>query len=216
VTSDGFAERCVATATGEFGGLDIIVNNAGYAWGSSIGKITDEMWDAMIDVHLTAPFRILRAAQPVIAKAANSEREEGTLVHRKVVNVSSIVGLYGGLGQLNYAAAKAGITGMTRTLAKEWGRYNVNVNAVAVGGIDTRLTSVEPDGTSASTSTVAGSSSALRSRRSTGSRRWCRSVASALRTSGGFGCHADLPGVGLRERADPGHGRRLRRLMSTP
>jgi 3-oxoacyl-[acyl-carrier protein] reductase len=145
ITEEGFGERSVGTATGEFGGLDIIINNAGYGRGSAIGKMTDEMWDAMIDVHLKAPFHILRAAQPVIAKAAKAEKEAGVRVHRKVVNVSSIAGLYGALGQVNYSAAKSGLVGMTRTLAKEWGRYHVNVNAVAFGLIDTRLTAVQAD-----------------------------------------------------------------------
>ncbi|URN02027.1 SDR family oxidoreductase [Actinomadura madurae] len=124
-----------------FGGVDIIVNNAGYTWDSVIQKMTGEQWDAMLGVHLTAPFRILRAAQPVIAAAVRREREAGqTAACRKVVNVSSVAGLGGNAGQLNYAAAKAGVTGMTRTLAKEWGRYNVTVNTVAFGFIRTRLT----------------------------------------------------------------------------
>ncbi|GGM89230.1 SDR family NAD(P)-dependent oxidoreductase [Dactylosporangium sucinum] len=147
VTEDGFAERFVHTAVDAFGGLDIIVNNAGYTWDSVIQKMTDEQWGAMIDVHLTAPFRILRAAQPVISAAAKAGAAAGEPVPcRKVVNVSSIAGLGGNAGQVNYAAAKAGVTGMTKTLAKEWGRYNVTVNTVAFGVINTRLTAAASDG----------------------------------------------------------------------
>ncbi|MGP3533165.1 SDR family NAD(P)-dependent oxidoreductase [Microbacterium sp. RD1] len=140
VTDPGFAERFVATAVDGFDGLDIIVNNAGYTWDSVIQKMTDEQWDAIFDVHLKAPFRILRAAQPVISARAKAEAERGERVHRKVVNISSISGLYGNAGQVNYSSAKAGVLGMTRALAKEWGRYHVNVNAVAFGLIQTRLT----------------------------------------------------------------------------
>lgn len=140
VTEDGFAERFVSTATESFGGLDIIINNAGYTWDNVIQKMSDEQWDAILDVHLRAPFRILRAAQPVISAAAKAEKAQGLRVHRKVVNISSISGLYGIPGQISYSSAKAGVLGMTRTLAKEWGRYNVNVNAVAFGFIETRLT----------------------------------------------------------------------------
>ncbi|WAJ44333.1 SDR family oxidoreductase [Mycobacterium sp. Aquia_216] len=146
VTSEEFPERFVGTATEHFGGLDIVINNAGYTWDAVIQKMTDEQWDAMIDIHLKAPFRILRAAQPVIAKAAKAEIEAGVSVYRKVVNVSSISGLCGNAGQVSYSSAKAGIVGMTRTLCKEWGRYNVNVNAVAFGLIRTRLTSSVTDG----------------------------------------------------------------------
>lgn len=147
VTDDGFAERFVRTAVDEFGGLDIIVNNAGYTWDSVIQKMTDEQWDAILDVHLKAPFRILRAAQPVISAAAKAASAAGEAVPcRKVVNVSSIAGLGGNAGQANYAAAKAGVSGLTRTLAKEWGRYNVTVNTVAFGVIKTRLTSAADDG----------------------------------------------------------------------
>jgi 3-oxoacyl-[acyl-carrier protein] reductase len=147
VTDDGFAERFVQTAVDAFGGLDIIVNNAGYTWDSVVQKMTDEQWDAILDVHLKAPFRILRAAQPVISGLVRASRAAGEPVAcRKVVNISSIAGLGGNAGQANYAAAKAGVTGLTKALAKEWGRYNVTVNTVAFGLIRTRLTEAPADG----------------------------------------------------------------------
>ena len=141
VTDEGFGERFVKTAVDSFSGLDIIVNNAGYTWDNVIQKVTDEQWYAMIDVHMTAPYRILQAAQPYIKKFHAQEKNEGREVFRKVVNISSVSGLSGNSGQLAYAAAKAGVVGMTKTLCKEWGRYKVNVNAVAFGFIETRLTS---------------------------------------------------------------------------
>lgn len=141
VTAPDFAERFVGTAVEQYKGLDIIVNNAGYTWDNVIQKMTDEQWYAMIDCHLTAPFRILRAAHPVIRALSKAETEAGQRVMRKVVNISSVAGLFGNAGQVNYAAGKAGIVGMTQTLAKEWGRLNVTVNCVAYGLIKTRLTS---------------------------------------------------------------------------
>jgi 3-oxoacyl-[acyl-carrier protein] reductase len=141
VTAPDFAERFVGTAWNAFRGLDIIVNNAGYTWDSVLQKMTDEQWYAMLDCHLTAPFRILRAAQPVIRGLVKAETEAGQRVVRKVVNISSVAGLFGNAGQVNYSAAKAGVVGMTQTLAKEWGRMNVTVNCVAYGLIKTRLTS---------------------------------------------------------------------------
>ncbi|WP_440531941.1 SDR family NAD(P)-dependent oxidoreductase [Variovorax sp. YR566] len=149
VAAPDFAERFVGTAVNEFKGLDIIVNNAGYTWDSVVQKMTDEQWYAMIDVHLTAPFRILRAAQPVIRALSKSETEAGQRVVRKVVNISSVAGLFGNAGQANYSAAKAGIVGMTQTLAKEWGRMNVTVNCVAFGFIQTRLTASTAEATTA-------------------------------------------------------------------
>lgn len=147
VTEPGFAERVVATAVDAFGGIDIIVNNAGYTWDAILQRTTDQQWDAMLDLHVTAPFRILRAAQPVIAAAAKTEiAQAGSARCRKVVNISSVAGLSGNPGQAAYGAAKAGVTGLTKTIAKEWGRYNVTVNAVAFGLIQTRLTSALGDG----------------------------------------------------------------------
>ena len=145
VTAPDFPERFIATAIERYDGLDIIVNNAGYTWDGVIQKTTDEQWYAILDCHLTAPFRILRAAQPVIRRFAAAEVEAGRRVVRKVVNVSSISGLFGNAGQINYSAAKSGIIGMTMTLAKEWGRLNTTVNCVAFGFIETRLTSAGAD-----------------------------------------------------------------------
>lgn len=146
VTEESFPERFVNAAVDNFGGLDIIVNNAGYTWDSVVQKMSDEQWDAILDVHLKAPFRILRAAQPVISRMVKAAKNAGAEVPcRKVVNISSVAGLGGNPGQANYAAAKAGVTGLTNTLAKEWGRYNVTVNTVAFGLIRTRLTSAAAD-----------------------------------------------------------------------
>ncbi|MGH9881739.1 MAG: SDR family NAD(P)-dependent oxidoreductase, partial [Pyrinomonadaceae bacterium] len=139
VTEPQFGERFVQSAIDNYDGLDIIVNNAGYTWDAVIQKMTDERWQSIIDVHLTAPFRILRAAAEFIRAAAKSEAAEGREVFRKVVNISSISGICGNAGQVNYAAAKAGIVGVTKVLSKEWGRYKVNVNCVAFGFIKTRL-----------------------------------------------------------------------------
>jgi 3-oxoacyl-[acyl-carrier protein] reductase len=143
VTDGGFAERFVQAAVDAYGGLDIIVNNAGYTWDSVVQKMSDEQWEAMLAVHLTAPFRILRAASNFIRDAAKREADEGREVFRKVVNISSTSGVYGNAGQANYAAAKAGINGLTKAMAKEWGRYKVNVNSVAFGLIKTRLTEAD-------------------------------------------------------------------------
>jgi 3-oxoacyl-[acyl-carrier protein] reductase len=122
-----------------FGGLDIIVNNAGYTWDNVIQKTTDEQFQAMLDIHVVTPFRILRAASEFIRTSAKAEKEQGRRVMRKVVNITSISGTQGNPGQAGYASGKAAVVGLTKTLAKEWGRYNVTVNAIAFGLIDTRL-----------------------------------------------------------------------------
>lgn len=139
ISATEFPSRFVDSAVNAFGGIDIIVNNAGYTWDAVIHKMTDDQWARILDVHLAAPFRILRAAQPVIGRLSNAERETGKGRIRKVINVSSVAGLFGNAGQANYSAAKAGIIGLTQTLAKEWGRYDVTVNCVAFGLIGTRL-----------------------------------------------------------------------------
>jgi 3-oxoacyl-[acyl-carrier protein] reductase len=144
VTAPDFGERFVAAAVDAFGTIDIIINNAGYAWDAVVQKTSDEQWMAMIEVHLNAPFRILRAAQPVFAAAAKAEMADGgRAVRRTVVNISSVAGLGGNPGQASYAAGKMGVIGLTKTLMKEWGRYNVTVNAVAFGAIMTRMTAGE-------------------------------------------------------------------------
>jgi 3-oxoacyl-[acyl-carrier protein] reductase len=140
VTASGFPETVIAKVIQDFGSLDIIVNNAGYTWDSVIQKTTDEQFQAMLDIHVVAPFRLLRAAAPWLRETAKKEIEAGHTTMRKVVNITSISGLGGNAGQSGYAAGKAAVVGLTKTIAKEWGRYNVTVNAVAFGLIDTRLT----------------------------------------------------------------------------
>jgi 3-oxoacyl-[acyl-carrier protein] reductase len=140
LTAPDFPEKLVTAALAGFGSLDIIVNNAGYTWDSVIQKTTDEQFQAMLDIHVTAPFRVLRAASEWIRETAKKEIAEGRRVMRKVVNITSISGIDGIAGQSGYGSGKAAIIGLTKVLAKEWGRYNVNVNAVGFGFIDTRLT----------------------------------------------------------------------------
>jgi 3-oxoacyl-[acyl-carrier protein] reductase len=140
LTNPAMPQRLVDETIAAFGGLDIIVNNAGYTWDNVVQKTSDEQFQAMLDIHLVAPFRVLRAASAFIRETAKRETAEGQRVMRKVVNITSISGLDGNPGQIGYASGKAGVVGMTKTMAKEWGRYNVNVNAVGFGLIETRLT----------------------------------------------------------------------------
>ncbi len=145
VTENGFAERFIGAGVEKWNAIDIIVNNAGYTWDSLIGHMTDDQFDAMMDVHVKAPFQILRAASGFIKGHAKQESEEGREVFRKVVNISSIAGTGGNVGQANYSSAKSAVLGLTKSLAKEWGRYKVNVNCVAFGYIETRLTEATDD-----------------------------------------------------------------------
>lgn len=139
LTDAAFPQKLVDRTVAELGGLDIIVNNAGYTWDGVIQKTSDEQFQAMLDIHVVAPFRILRAAAGFIRETAKREAAEGRRVHRKVVNITSIAATDGGAGQAGYGSGKAGVIGLTRVMAKEWGRYNVNVNAVGFGLIGTRL-----------------------------------------------------------------------------
>lgn len=144
VTDPAFPKQLIVATLDTYSGLDIIVNNAGYTWDGVIQNMTDKQWYAMLDVHTTAPFRILREASAFIREASKREQTaNGRANPRKVVNVSSVSGVYGNAGQANYSTAKAGITGLTKTLAKEWGRYNVQVNCVCYGFIETRLTAAK-------------------------------------------------------------------------
>jgi 3-oxoacyl-[acyl-carrier protein] reductase len=141
VTAPDFARGIVKKAVDTWGALHIIVNNAGFTWDSLIHKMTEEQWDKILDIHLKAPFKIIQAAKPYFCDAAKEEMEKnGKATARKIINISSVAGIGGNLGQANYSSAKAGITGLTKTMSKEWARYNVQSNCVAYGFIDTRLT----------------------------------------------------------------------------
>jgi 3-oxoacyl-[acyl-carrier protein] reductase len=145
LTAEGAPEALVQTALDAWGKIDIIVNNAGYTLDAPIHKMSDDWFQKMLDIHLVVPFRVIRAAAPHLREPAKVEREEGREVFRKIVNVSSISGTMGNAGQANYSAGKAGVVGLTKTLAKEWGQFKVNVNAVAFGYIETRLTASKDD-----------------------------------------------------------------------
>ncbi len=140
LTKEGVCDELVKTAVDSFGQLDIIVNNAGYTWDGPIHKMSDEQFQAMLDIHNVVPFRVLRAAAPHLREPAKKEKEEGREVFRKVVNISSVSGTMGNAGQANYSSGKSGVVGLTKTLAKEWGQFKINVNAVAFGFVETRLT----------------------------------------------------------------------------
>jgi 3-oxoacyl-[acyl-carrier protein] reductase len=145
LTQSGVPDALVQTAIDAWGRLDIIVNNAGYTLDAPIHKMSDDWFQKMLDIHVTVPFRVIRAAAPHLREPAKAERDRGEEVFRKIINISSISGTMGNAGQANYSAGKAAVVGLTKTLAKEWGQFKVNVNAVAFGFIDTRLTQAKVD-----------------------------------------------------------------------
>lgn len=147
VTDNGGIEELIGQTVNIYGGIDILVNNAGYTWDGMMHKMNDQQWEAMLAIHLTAPFKIIRAAVPYMREAAKKEKDQtGAAKARKIINISSTSGTRGNIGQANYAAGKAGIIGLTKTLSKEWGPFNIQVNAVAFGFIDTRLTQADEKG----------------------------------------------------------------------
>jgi 3-oxoacyl-[acyl-carrier protein] reductase len=146
LTEPDVPDELVAKAVEAFGSVDICVNNAGYTWDGVVHRMSDEQFQAMLDIHTIVPFRVCRALAPHWREAAKAEQAEGNEVFRKIVNVSSISGTMGNAGQVNYSAAKAGVVGFTKTLAKEWGGFKINCNAVAFGFIETRLTQAKEKG----------------------------------------------------------------------
>jgi 3-oxoacyl-[acyl-carrier protein] reductase len=146
LTQPGACDDLVKAGIDAFGSIDAVVNNAGYTWDGVLHKMSDEQFQAMLDIHTVVPFRVLRALAPSWREAAKAEKADGKEVFRKIVNVSSISGTMGNAGQANYSAAKAGVTGLTKTVAKEWGQFNINCNAVAFGFVETRLTQAKEKG----------------------------------------------------------------------
>ncbi len=146
LTQSGACDDLVKAAIDAFGQVDCVVNNAGYTWDGVVHKMTDEQFQAMLDIHTVVPFRVIRAVAPSWRDAAKKEAGEGKEVFRKIINISSVSGTMGNAGQANYSSAKAGVTGLTKTIAKEWGAFKVNCNAVAFGFVETRLTQAKEKG----------------------------------------------------------------------
>ena len=146
LTKPGACDEVVQKTVDAFGKIDILVNNAGYTWDGVAHRMSDEQFQAMLDIHLIVPFRMCRAVAPHMRDPAKAERDRGEEVFRKIINITSISGTMGNAGQVNYSSGKAGVTGLTKTLAKEWGQFKVNVNAVAFGFVETRLTQAKEKG----------------------------------------------------------------------
>ncbi|MDX8366625.1 SDR family NAD(P)-dependent oxidoreductase [Cytobacillus sp. IB215665] len=154
VTSSEFPKQIMDETIQAYGKLDILVNNAGYTWDGMIHKMTDEQFQAMIDIHLFAPFRLIREATPYLRNAHKDDVAKGVDHYRKIVNVTSVAGVMGNVGQANYSSAKAGLIGLTKTVAREWAPFHVNCNAVAFGMVETRLTQPKEKGESVNGVTI--------------------------------------------------------------
>ena len=131
ITKAEEAQKLVDTAVEKFGRLNILVNNAGIIRDSAIHRMTDSQWDVCLDINLKGIFNCIRAASEQMRKVGGGGR---------IINITSVAGLMGNPGQINYSAAKAGVLGITKAVAKEWARFDVTCNAVAYGFVDTRMT----------------------------------------------------------------------------
>lgn len=149
VTAEDFPEKLMRATVDAYGKINVLVNNAGYTWDGMSHKMPDEQWQAILDIHITAPFRMIRAAAEYMRDPAKAEKDGGgPMEPRCIINVSSTSGLHGNIGQANYAAAKMGVVGLTKTIAKEWGAFGIRCNTVAFGFTDTRLTQSKEEGES--------------------------------------------------------------------
>lgn len=127
-------ERMIKEIEKDFGKIDVLVNNAGINQDRTLAKMTEEEWQRVININLTGVFNCSKACLPLIIQSQGS-----------IINISSIVGQRGNFGQTNYAASKAGIIGFTKSLAKEVGRFNVRINAIAPGFIETKMAETIPE-----------------------------------------------------------------------
>jgi 3-oxoacyl-[acyl-carrier protein] reductase len=118
LTKPGACDEVVQKTVDAFGKVDILVNNAGYTWDGVAHRMSDEQFQAMLDIHLIVPFRMCRAVAPHLRDPAKAERDRGEEVFRKIINITSVSGTMGNAGQVNYSSGKAGVTGLTKTLAK--------------------------------------------------------------------------------------------------
>lgn len=145
VSNPATAADIMAKAAAQWGRIDILVNNAGLTRDAMIHRMTDDQYNLVMDVVLRGAFNCIRAASPHMREAAREEKKNGILRHRKIVNIASIAGVNGAVGNSNYAAAKAGLIGLTKAMAKEWAGFRINCNAIAPGIIDTRMTAARSD-----------------------------------------------------------------------
>jgi 3-oxoacyl-[acyl-carrier protein] reductase len=140
VSDSATAASIMQQAASQWGRIDILVNNAGLTRDAMIHRMTDDQYNLVMDVILRGAFNCIRAVSQYMREAAREEKKKGIAQHRKIVNIASIAGVNGAVGNANYASAKAGLIGLTKAIAKEWAGFRINVNAIAPGIIDTRMT----------------------------------------------------------------------------